>query len=152
MNQRPDLVPMENKHRPLLQAGLESKEYFCGEPIFMANFTLVGRDDSKFAIEKEFFSRFVVRTELTCDSYIDKKYYSNQTAMEGVEMLCYRCGENLSERPDIIASILKERENFHCVLPTCKSAGCGRMKCERKKKVKRSAPNAKSPPAKRSRK
>ena len=98
--------------------GLESKEYFCGEPIFMANFTLVGRDDSKFAIEKEFFSRFVVRTELTCDSYIDKKYYSNQTAMEGVEMLCYRCGENLSERPDIIASILKERENFHCVLPT----------------------------------
>ena len=139
---------MLKKHKELFSAGIESKEFFCGEALFEPNFALVGSNDPKFVDQKVFFKRFVVSANLTCESTIETHYYS----FSQVPLLCCQCGCDLSGLPEIIEKYKIKKERFSIVLPTCQSAKCGSFKCERKKKVKRPAPGASPQPQKRRRK
>ena len=66
--------------------------------------------------------------------------------------LCYKCGQDISGKQDIINKIIEQQKLYSIVLPSCQSAKCGSFKCERKKMIKRSAQGASAPAAKRRKK
>ena len=63
--------------------------------------------------------------------------------------ICYICGYDLSDSPEIQKEIEAKKQTHAIVLPTCKSRQCGDFKCERKRPIKRSAQGAAAKPAKR---
>jgi hypothetical protein len=137
------------KDKKLLTAGLEEVEFYCGESLFPPEFALVPKNNSQFDAQKNFFERFIVSPNITCDDPVQKNYYT----MKNIPTICNVCCTDLSDNKEILDLIITKKKEYVSVTPSCRSVDCGDFICLRKKKIKRSrsSEGAKPNPAKRRR-
>ena len=93
--------------------------------------------------QKLFFDRFKTSHKITCASPIQKNYYTLKEATN----ICYQCISDLNDQPDILEKIVKAKELYSVVLPSCLSVACGKFKTANPKRPKRPAPRARPKPA-----
>ena len=105
--------------------------------LFEKGFVLVNSKHDDYDSQKEFFERFYVQQSLTCDSHIEKIYYSERLKKIATP-ICRVCGSEIIEG-DTLEEITNQKQSYMIVLPTC-SRDCGRFKLERKRPVKRPVP------------
>ena len=79
-----------SKERPLFQCGIENIEFQCGEPLFPEDFGVVSPDHTDFDKQKDFFERFVVNQNLSCDSPVEIILYKTTR-----HIICRICGVDL---------------------------------------------------------
>jgi hypothetical protein len=146
-------VAIKKGDRELLFNGGDKIDFMCGGhtgKLFPEGFALVPTADARYDIQKTFFERFRVSLKFTCEDPIEKTYYTDR--LKNTKPICYECGCDLTDNPDIINEIKESQITWSVVLPTCKSRQCGAFKCERKKRPKRPAQGAAPAPKKKRRK
>ena len=85
------------QNKVLLTFAVENNLYICGSPIFP--------EDHPLAVELR------IRTSLTCQSPIERSYYSNKTLR--LPPVCAHCGEKDCHVPQAL------KEKYKIVLPIC---------------------------------
>ena len=127
----------------IFKNGLEATEYMCGQDLFQKEFAIVDPGAQGYDKQSLFFDRFKTSHKITCASPIQKNYYTLKEA----KTICYQCISELNDRPDILEKIVKAKELYSVVLPSCLSVACGKFKTANPKRPKRPAPGARPKPA-----
>ena len=97
---RPSLAIQREKEKEpssLFTMAIESNVYVCGSPLFPEHHPLL--------------DKLRIRTNLTCQSPIERSYYSNKTLH--LPSVCAHCGEKECTVPQ------EMQERYKVVLPTC---------------------------------
>lgn len=99
-----DKQAVYTENRSIVDLAIESNLYVCGSPIFPESHPL--------------FESIRIRTSVTCESPIERAYYSNKSLK--LPPLCVHCGEKECSIPDEL------QQQFKQVLPIC--SGCSEKK------------------------
>ena len=102
---------------------------FCRSKLVM--FALVPKNNSQFEDQKNFFERFIVSPNITCDDPVQKNYYT----MKNIPTICNVCWTDLSDNKEILDLIITKKKEYLSVTPSCLSVDCGDFICLRKKKI-----------------